>query len=259
MFEKKIDVNGIKTNYKIAGSGPAILILHGWGASSDSWLKVQEILAGKGYKIIVPDFPGFGKSDNPPEAWGVGDYSEWLKGFIDKVIGERVFLVGHSFGGRGAIRFVNRYPDRVKKLILCASAGIRPKLTLKQKLFSWLVKIATKQKRVEDGPKPVLLKRVFYSILGQKDYYQAKGIMKETFKKIIEENLLPELSQIKVKTLILWGKEDKLVPVKYAFVFQEQIKNSQLKIFPDAGHSPHLEIPEELSKEIITFLENKGV
>lgn len=249
MEEKEIFINGIKTNYKLAGFGPAVLILHGWGASSDSWIRVQNILAGRGYKVVIPDFPGFGKSDNPARAWGVGDYVEWLKNFIE--IGgfnEPVFLLGHSFGGRVAIKFARRYSEKIKKLILCASAGIKPKLNIKQKIFSLLAKT----KKVETGS--LLAKKAFYSLLGQRDYFQAQGVMKETIKKILEEDLLPELSQVKTKTLILWGKKDKMVSVKYAQIFHQEIKNSQFKIFPDAGHSPHLEMPEKLSEAIISFL-----
>ncbi|HXK32096.1 MAG TPA: alpha/beta fold hydrolase, partial [Candidatus Paceibacterota bacterium] len=71
MKEVRVLINGLETNYKIAGSGPAILVLHGWGGSSDSWVKVQEILSEKGYQVIAPDFPGLGVSANPPIAWGV--------------------------------------------------------------------------------------------------------------------------------------------------------------------------------------------
>lgn len=249
VFEKKINIDGLNINYKSAGFGPAVLILHGWGAGSDSWLKVQEILARKGYKVIVPDFPGFGKSSEPSSVLGVGDYSEWLRSFAEEVIGEPVFLLGHSFGGRVAIKFVSKYPEKVKKLILCASAGIKPQLTLKQKIFSRLVKI----KKVET--QSLLAKKVFYSLLGQKDYYQAKGVMKETFKKVIEEDLLIELSRIKVKTLLVWGKKDRMVPVKYAYIFHEKIKNSELKIYPDMDHRPHREVPEKLSETIINFFQ----
>jgi len=254
VFEKEIIINGLETNYKIAGSGPAILILHGWGSSSDSWRKVQEILVGKGYKVIVPDFPGFGKSNEPPQAWGVSHYSEWLKSFIDNVIREPVFLLGHSFGGRVAIKFVNRYPEKVKKLILCASAGIKPKLSLKQKIFSRLAKIGRKIIPTEQGEVGLpQIKKVFYSLLGQKDYLKSHGVMKEVFKKVIEEDLLQELLNIETKTLIIWGKKDKMVPVKYAYIFHKKIKNSELKIFPNAGHIPHRKMPEKLSGTIIKF------
>ncbi len=65
MEEKELLINNLRANYKIAGQGPAILILHGWGGSSDSWLKVQEILANQGYRVVGPDFAGFGKSKSP--------------------------------------------------------------------------------------------------------------------------------------------------------------------------------------------------
>ena len=82
MTEEKLLINDLEANYKISGDGQLILILHGWGGSSDSWNEVQKILTEKGFKIIVPDFPGFEKSKSPKEAWEVSDYVQWLKNFI---------------------------------------------------------------------------------------------------------------------------------------------------------------------------------
>jgi len=78
--------------------------------------------------------------------------------------------------------------------------------------------------------------------------------MKETIKKVLDEDLLDDLPKIKTKTLIVWGSADRLVPVKYAHIFQEKIANSQLEILPYIGHSPHLEVPEKLSEIILSFL-----
>ncbi|GAI38906.1 unnamed protein product [marine sediment metagenome] len=75
-MEKTLSINNLKVNYKIAGSGPVILVLHGWGSSSDSWVDVMEILSGRGYKVICPDFPGFGKSQPPIQPWACP--IEWL-------------------------------------------------------------------------------------------------------------------------------------------------------------------------------------
>ena len=93
MHEEKILIDGLKINYKIAGQGPAILILHGWGGSSDSWISVQEILAKEGFKIIVPDFPGFGKSETPFEPWGVREYSNFVLNLTKILELQKFFLL----------------------------------------------------------------------------------------------------------------------------------------------------------------------
>ncbi len=258
MEERQILINDLKVNYKIAGSGPAILILHGWGGSSDSWMIVQEILANQGYRVIVPDFPGFGKSKTPPEPWGIKDYSDFVDEFIKKTCGEIVepfFLLGHSFGGRIAIKFAVSYPERIKSLILCDSAGIKQKWGPKERFIFRLSKIGNAiftpkiLRRFKDHAR-----NLFYIFLRHKDYTRADGTMRETIKKVLDEDLLPELSRIKTKTLIIWGEGDKMVPVKFARIFKEKVGNSEIVILPKIGHSPHLEVPRKLAEIILKFL-----
>jgi len=254
MKEEKILVKEIETNYKIGGGGENFLILHGWNGSSDSWRKIIEILGIK-YKVICPDFPGFGKTETPKIPWSLNDFVEWLKEFTEKLNLKEFFLLGHSFGGRVAIRFSISHPEKVKKLILVSSAGIRQEWGLKEKIIFQISKIGnaifSKNPffRFKDGAR-----NFFYRIARIKDYSKAKGMMKETMKKIVEEDLLPELSKIQNETLIIWGEKDKIVPLKYAFLFKEKIKNSKLEILPKIGHSPHLEDPEKLAEVLISNL-----
>jgi pimeloyl-ACP methyl ester carboxylesterase len=257
MKEKQILINGLKINYKIAGEGPAVLILHGWGGSSDSWRKVQRILAKEKYKVIVPDLPGFGKSITPPEPWQVKDYSNLILNLTEKLGTSQFFLLGHSFGGRIAIKFAKDHPQKIKKLILSGSAGIKQKWGLKEKLIFQLSKLGN----AIFTPTPLIrlkdkARNLFYIFLRHKDYVKADGTMKETVKKVLSEDLLPELSQIKTKTLLVWGQRDKMVPLKYAYIFKENISNSKLEILPKIGHSPNLEAPEKLSGIILDFLED---
>src|SRR3972149_8626927 len=138
--EKLIVINGIETNYKIAGKGDDVLILHGWGGSSDSWIAIQGSLVKKGYRVIVPDLPGFGKSKTPSAVWGVGDYAKWVNEFLIRLYGKKenkFFLIGHSFGGRLSVRYAVNSPERLKKLILVASAGIKPRPEIKTIMISW--------------------------------------------------------------------------------------------------------------------------
>lgn len=255
MQEEKITINNLEVNYKIAGLGPALLILHGWGGSSDSWVAVQRILANQGYKVICPDFPGFGKSITPPKPWGIGDYTDFLLNFIQELGVNDFFLLGHSFGGRVAIKSTIQYPEKVNGLILCGSAGIKPKAGIKTKIISRLAKIGNALftpkilNRFKDA-----VRNLFYVFLRHKDYVKAKGTMRETIKRVLEEDLLPDLSKIKTKTLLIWGGADKMVPVKYAHIFKERIVDSELKILPKTGHSPNLECPEKLSEIILDFI-----
>ena len=255
MEEKTLLINSLKVNYKIAGSGPAILILHGWGSSSSSWAEVLGKIAAQGFKVICPDLPGFGKSEAPLEAWTVSDYKKWLVEFIKSQNMDWFFLLGHSFGGRVAIKFSVDFPERIESLILCSSAGIKRELDLKQKIIYQSAKIGN----AIFSPKIFLkfkdkLKNLFYIFLRNSDYGKVKGIMRKTIKKVLAEDLLPYLQNIKVRTLIIWGEKDSQVPLKDAHIFNEKIKNSKLEVLPNVGHSPHLEASERLVNIILRFI-----
>ena len=274
MEEKNILINGLNINYKTTEGGQplldfagikvfpdkfkergTVLILHGWGGSSDSWLEVQRILAKKGYKVIVPDLPGFGKSATPLTAWGINNYTNFIFKFVKEVELEKFFLLGHSFGGRISVKFAMSYPEMLKALILCDSAGIRPKPGLKTMLIFWLARLGS----AIFTPKHLVrfkdsVRNFFYIIIRHRDYEKAKGVMKETIKKVLDEDLMLDLSEIKKKTLIIWGAVDKMVPLKYAHIFKEKIKDSELEVIPKIGHSPHIEAPRKLAEIILNFL-----
>jgi len=255
MEEEKILINGLKINYKMAGEGEPLLILHGWAGSSGSWVEVQRILSREGFKVIVLDLPGFGKSVTPPLPWGIGEYAEFVLNFIKKLDFKKVNLLGHSFGGRIAIKLASCHPGKLKKLILCASAGIKHDLTFGQKIIlniSLIGNFLFSQKilrRFKD-----VVRNIFYLFLRKKDYTKVNGVMKETFKRVIEEDIKPELANIKAKTLLIWGERDKAVPRADAHLMNKNISNSVLKIIPGASHTPNLETPQGLSEVILDFL-----
>jgi pimeloyl-ACP methyl ester carboxylesterase len=259
MTEKKISIGNLDVNYKTAGEGESLLILHGWGGSSDSWLEVQEILSKKGLKVIVPDFPGFGKSKTPPKIWGLKEYSDFIFDFAQTLGLESFFLLGHSFGGRIAVKFTLLHPEKIKKLILCDSAGIKPKPGLKTRMIFMLARMGNAVftpkilARFKDGAR-----NLFYVFLRNKDYVKARGNMKEVIRNVIGEDLLPELPLLRTGVLLIWGEIDKLVPLKYGRIFREKIPGAKLIVLPKIGHSPHLEAPSDLAGIILNFIQGKN-
>ncbi len=223
-----------------------LFILHGWGSCAENWKGIKQSLESKRLKVAVPDLPGFGQAPPLKTAWFVDDYVQWLKDFCETENISQFFLFGHSFGGRLAIKFAAKYPEKLQGLILCAAAGIKPKKNL------LILAIAKIGKIIFPYP---FCRKIFYSkILRKTDYLKAQGIMKQVFKNVIEEDLTPYLAQIKVPTLILWGEKDKMTSVKNGYLMKEKIKNSQLKVFEGIGHSLRRENPQLLIKEIQDFL-----
>lgn len=233
----------------------SVLILHGWGSCAKNWDKVKELLEKDGLRVLVPDLPGFGETPAPLTAWSVNDYVQWVKDFSGKNNLDQFFLLGHSFGGRIAIKFAVKYPEKLKGLILAAAAGITRRRSLKNFLFLSLAEIGNIIFSLPFVNKlKYLFQRTIYKIAGSRDYLLAQGIMKEIIKNTINEDLKPCLSKINVKTLIIWGDKDKLTPVSDAYLMKREIKNSILEVLPDVGHRIRLEAPEILAEKVLNFI-----
>jgi len=233
--------------------------LHGWGGSSNSWQKVGKKLADKGYRVIIPDLPGFGKSQAPFKPWGVEGYVKWLNDVLNKLKIKKIFLLSHSFGGRIAIEFAATYPHKLKKLILCSTPGVKFNPTLRQMIAMEIARVGNlifKPKIFH--PLKNKGRLLFYFILRQRDYLTSNEIMREVFRKVVAKNLTPYLSQIQTPTLIIWGRKDKLVPLRCGKLMAEKIPNSKLEILPNVAHGVHLQDPENLIKIILKFLNSQG-
>ncbi len=251
MEEKEIFVNDLKINYKIAGQGQPILILHGWGSNSDQWQKVGEIVSQKGFKIIIPDLPGFGKSQEPKTVWNLDDYCNFLEDFRKFLGLKKFYLLGHSFGGGLAVKFSLKFPERIEKLFLVAAACIRKK-TMKKKILIITSKILNFFSFL---PFYSLARKIFYKIfVGSSDYLKTKGVIKESFIKIVNEDLSKILTSIKVPTVIIWGKKDNMTLLDDAYFMKQKIKNSKLIIIPEGNHALEQNMPEILAQKILENL-----
>jgi len=245
------EIDGLKINYRIIGEGQPILVLHGWGSQSEKWQKAGELLKEKKFQIIIPDLPGFGKSQEPFQPWNLDDYFNFLGKFVQFLKLKKFHLLGHSFGGAVAVKYALKFPEKIEKLILIAPALYR-RDSLKTKFWRKIAKIS---KIFSFGPFYCQSRKIFYKFfIGKSDYPYAKGIMKETYLKIIKEDLSGLLEKIQIPTLIIWGEKDDIKNIKEAYLINEKIKNSELKTIPEVGHSPHLEVPEILTKIILEFL-----
>ncbi|MSU60385.1 MAG: alpha/beta hydrolase [Candidatus Staskawiczbacteria bacterium] len=253
MTEEKVLVGDLKINYKTFGRGRPMLILHGWSSSSDKWQSIGETLAGKNMKIIVPDLPGFGKSQEPQVAWSLDNYVEWVKEFSENISDLKggFILLGHSFGGAIAAKFAIKYNQSVEKLFLVSAACVREK-TAPKKALSHFAKLV---KKFEFLPFYDLTRKAFYKfILRRSDYPYVSGIMKETYLKVISEDLSPKMFFIKAPTTIIWGDKDDLTPIEQAYFINKKIENSNLVVIEGASHSLQIKQPEILAEKILENL-----
>jgi len=255
----EIIVNGVKTNYLSYGEGKPLLILHGWGSCSDRWIKEAEIISAtlrpgsgqEGFKVIVPDLPGFGASDKLSGPWRTNDYIKWFEEFIKQLGIENFYLLGYSFGGALAVKMAVKYPQRVEKLFLVSAAIIREK-TAKKDVAKKVSKVVKIFKFVPFYK--FFRKAVYKFIIRKSDYVYTEGVMKETYLNVISDDVSFNLPFIKVPTVIIWGDKDQSTPVEDAYTAKKKIKNSKLVIIPGADHLMHKQLPELLAEKILENL-----
>lgn len=255
----KIEIDGLNINYEIYGQGEPLLILHGWGGCIDSMTPITNFLKDK-YKVIVIDFLGHGKSDYPKTAIGVLEYALITKKFLDRLKIDKLYLIGHSFGGRIGIILSSKYPNLIEKMILVDSGGIKPKKKLKNQ-----VKIYT-YKFIKQFLKIVLFNSKTYEKImiklrtkaGSKDYKDLPESMKATFIKIVNEDLQKYLKNIKTPTLIVWGENDKDTPIYMAEKIKQGISDSGIVLLKDAGHFSYLDKSYEFNIIANNFLSSEG-
>jgi len=251
--QNRIEINGKELSYKVAGTGKPLLIIHGWGASSNSWMGFVEEMVGKGFQLIIPDLPGFGKSPDPDNTWGSEDYSNFILELVKRLNLKDFYLLGHSFGGGIALRIATGN-NSVDKLILCDAAIVREeKLSFRQKASKMFAKVGSKI-IPKNLPGYRFLEKLVYRLAGASDYYRANPVMKDVFKKVINEDLSFLLKKVSQPCLIIWGEDDKATPLIDAHFLSKEIKDSELKIISGARHNPYKTHPKETAEAIINFL-----
>jgi pimeloyl-ACP methyl ester carboxylesterase len=249
-------INGLKTNLQIfgpastgqGGEGKPFLILHGWGSNSDRWATVAEQISKKGFRVFVPDLPGFGKSEMPSAPWNVNNYVNWSLHLVNALGLGDFYLLGHSFGGALASKIAVKHAQEIKKLFLVSAACVRKK-TIKKSLFKKMSRIF---KAFYFLPYYGLIRKAFYKfVIKRSDYVYVQGILRETYLRVISEDLSFHLPFIKVPTVIIWGDKDELTPLEDAHFINKQIKNSKLIIIPGANHDLNRKQPEILAEKVL--------
>lgn len=244
------EINNLKICYQVAGEGDAVVLLHGWGGEAASFKPVFEWLAHS-HKVYALDLPGFGKSQLPPKAWDTSDYAQFVTALLEKLCIPKAHFIGHSFGGRIAIILSAEQPEKVDKLILVDSAGIKPRRTAKYYGQIGIAKFGRLLRRC--GKYGARLANTMSQRVGSKDYQNA-GDMRATLVKVVNQDLRPLLPRIEASTLLIWGEDDKDTPVAFGKIMEKEIPDAGLVVLKQAGHFSYLDRFPQFCRIVTSFL-----
>jgi Predicted hydrolases or acyltransferases (alpha/beta hydrolase superfamily) len=212
-----------------------IVILHGWGQSSLSWMPLAHLLQ-QTHDVYLIDLPGFGKNPEPQEPWGPEEYAAYITEWLKTKNIPSAHFIGHSFGGKIALTLSLNY-GAAESLILINASALKAVPTLKKRLYARLIRsLGQLTKRWDSIRKTNHFENLFIPRFGSKDYLAATALMRKTLVKTLHTNIENRLKHIRVPTLILWGEADTETPVEIGIKLNRLIPNSQLISFPQKGH-----------------------
>ena len=255
---------GHEMYYERQGAGKPLLLLHGWGGKTLSWLPVTRDFS-LSREVVAVDFPGFGRSPEPGAPWSVTEYMELTAAFLRQLGMEGVDIIAHSFGARVAILLSATYPELAGKLVLTGAAGLIPKTANKRKVRSIMYKALkgaaeSALSKAILGEKRVLgIREALIQKFGSADYRALSPTMRPTFNRIIRQDLRPCLPMIKSPALLIWGAKDDQTPLWMGQVMEKEIPDAGLVVFEDAGHFAYLDRYADFRRIALKFLEDSNV
>lgn len=278
MMQKTVDdqfteIGSTNTRFWMAGDdGPPVLLIHGIGGSVEEWRFNIGALAEHN-RVYAFDMVGFGRSDKPAGKYSFGYLAQFVNDFMDAQAIERASLVGHSLGGGVVLQFALQFPDKVEKLVLVSSAGLGKEVHLAFRLSSlplignWLTRPSRK------GTAQLLTDCYLDQDLITDEFIEFKYQLaalpgaQQTFlstvrtlgnfwgmRDAVVASIVENLTSITAPTLIIWGQQDRILPVAHANIAANKIPHARLHIFDPCGHCPPEELPEEFNALVLEFL-----
>jgi len=273
-----LELHGERIAYRDEGAGEALLLIHGMAGSSATWRAIIPELSKK-YRVVAPDLLGHGESAKPRGDYSLGAFAAWLRDLLDELGISRATVIGQSLGGGVAMQFTYQHRDYCQRLVLISSGGLgpdlnwilrvlsapgaelvlpvvapQPVLNLGNKLGSWLASAGIQSPRagemwsaycsLADRPTRQAFLRTLRSVV---DY---RGQAVSALGKIHVSHGLP--------TLLIWGEEDRIIPVAHGYAAHDAVPGSRLEVLPGVGHFPHVEAPTAVVDILDDFITTTG-
>jgi pimeloyl-ACP methyl ester carboxylesterase len=252
LTEKFITVADVETHLRVGGNGEPLLFLHG-GGTADIWLPFHEELAHR-HTVYAPDHPGFGRSAMPDWLDAMEDLVIHYATMLDELKLSRVNLAGFSLGGWIAAEFASFYPERVNRLALISAAGLRVAGAPITDIFA-LGPEELAMVSFHDISKAMVLMGDMSDPLGRflQDYRERTMMARLAWNPGYSPKLARRLRRITAPTLIIWGKDDRLIPSAHGEAYRSAIANARLELLPDCGHLPIVECADQTAQLLSDF------
>jgi pimeloyl-ACP methyl ester carboxylesterase len=263
---KTVNIPDFKIVYFEGGTGEPIIMLHGFGADKDNWLRFAKYFTS-GYRVIIPDLPGFGESSKPENAeYTIMAQVEQLNVLVKELKLTDFHIIGNSMGGNIAGTFAATHPEMVRTLGLFDAGGVTSPVKSELQLLKETGINPLIVNNVEDYDrllafnfyKPFPIPSFIKKVLAEKAV-KASEFNQKIFKESLEADFLAlesKLGVIKAPTLIVWGDSDRVIHVSSVPVFEKKIKNARSVILKECGHLPMLEKPQETADAYQNFLKD---
>jgi 2-hydroxy-6-oxo-octa-2,4-dienoate hydrolase len=261
-----IDANGVKTNYLEAGAGPPVVLVHGSGpgvTAYANWRLVIPALSDR-FRVIAPDMVGFGFSERPDGAdYSVQTWADQVVGLLDALGLDKASIVGNSFGGAIALKVASQHPDRVDKLVLMGSMGVDFPITEGLDRVWGYTPSFENMRAVLDvfaydrALVPDELAEVRYRASTQPGFQESYGAMfPAPRQRWVDAMRTPddEIRKITHETLVVAGREDRVIPVETSLTLMRLIDNAQLHVYPHCGHWTQIERSADFNRLVSDFL-----
>jgi len=267
-MEMQLDVNGIELSVIDQGEGPAVLFVHGLGGYKENWEENLGHFAAR-HRAIAIDLPGFGRSEKRADlSYGIEFFSDTLCAALDRLGVARAHWIGNSMGGHIAAFAALKHPARVDRLVLVDAAGTNqaeiaeliasnpamapnPDLKPTPELIEIMIRNI-----IFFSPSPQIEKMIARAIedLARPDAQFRQQATFHAFQSIIATPLTERLGDVSAPTLLMWGREDRLVSLANAELFAAKVAGAKLHVIDQCGHCPMLEKPDEFNRVVAEFL-----
>ncbi|MCK5210978.1 MAG: alpha/beta fold hydrolase [Cyclobacteriaceae bacterium] len=268
-----IKIGSVNTRYwSIGTKGTNLILVHGLGGYAENWMFNIEALA-KHFHVYVLDLIGFGKSDKPNPSNSYDDFAMFINEFMKKMKIEKASMIGNSLGGGIILHYALQFPKKLNKLILVCSSCLGKEISIlfriasipiigeiltrpsRRGMYKFYKEIVYDKSLVTD--EFIELGYQMSSLPGaQRSYLKTTRANVNFFgsKSKIIDHIRINLHKITAPTLIIWGNQDKILPVSHAHIAEKSIPNSTLHIFEKCGHVPMIEYVDDFNSIAIKFM-----